>query len=594
MKKNKLISAYALILLVPISLWSVTLNAQRKNKTTTTELGKEIKILRKNVEKLRAERDDLKQRNEKNGKDLEIALKKTTTPIVNGWVYDPRYGWLYTNKTVYPNTYSDQTKSWYHYKEGSNPRLFYSYKEKAWQRWDPIPAKGKDSKRRKKAPVPKKPDPIDPPFDSSVDSAKELMITHLGVIEDPVRTDPRKGNKAVWTFKHLMTQMAGKNDPSEFTLQWLKLWEVDQTSNGRTSPARPAITDAVITPWLNASGGERLNLDLAPFKLLAIANRIDLRVHDANSVKTAGEGRFVFGVLKPDGTPLPPLGGPATGGFTVILEYELMASTMKQLNEWALSWHELKRHELGSPSYNKALEGITSRFTDHGNAPGKPNGNAINQIRTNEFSVGPNWELREFVIDGEMGMIIQNTVALTPDSLALNGTEQLSELINENESALLDDSFEFPQHLLAAGSTAGPFVRENFEDFDERTFTKLILGGPFVDIPWSAAGIENNEARHRFALNTCHGCHRSETNTGFLQIGFPADHDLPESLKEEAQLAAFLTGGEAFDPVEPEQTVRSFNDLGRRAESLKELLEHLKGKDGQKPPRKTHRPRFVH
>jgi hypothetical protein len=60
------------------------LNAQRKNKTTTTELGKEIKILRKNVEKLRAERDDLKQRNEKNGKDLEIALKKTTTPIVNG------------------------------------------------------------------------------------------------------------------------------------------------------------------------------------------------------------------------------------------------------------------------------------------------------------------------------------------------------------------------------------------------------------------------------------------------------------------------------------------------------------------------------
>ena len=140
-----------------------------------------------------------------------------------------------------------------------------------------------------------------------INPATQLMITDLRVVEDPIRTNPNAGARATWAFKYLMENMAGENDPAEFTLRWLKHWEEDQVVNGQVSTARAAIREKVIEPWLEASGGVRLDLRLAPFKLLAIVNRLDLRMHNEDSVTTGGEGRFVFGVLNQDGTPLPPL-----------------------------------------------------------------------------------------------------------------------------------------------------------------------------------------------------------------------------------------------------------------------------------------------
>ena len=419
------------------------------------------------------------------------------------------------------------------------------------------------------------------------------MITDLRVVEDPIRTNPNAGARATWTFKYLMENMAGENDPAEFTLRWLKHWEEDQVVNGQVSTARAAIREKVIEPWLEASGGVRLDLRLAPFKLLAIVNRLDLRMHNEDSVTTGGEGRFVFGVLNQDGTPLPPLAGPAPGGFTVIFEYELVADSMRDLEKWALTWHDLGRHQIGSQSYNRALERITRRFTDAGRAPDKVNGNSINKIRSNEFAIGSNWELREFVLDADTGLLTQNTVAITPDTILANGTTGLRDLINENEVSILEGTFILPTELFGSGSIVGPFLPSDFPDFEDRTFTVLPFFNPFVDIPWSAEGIANNEARHKFALNTCNGCHRSETDTAFLQIGFPPEHMLPASLGNEAQLAAFLTGGKAIDPVVPD-TVRTFNDLERRSADLKELLNYLKREGSSHPPRKAHRPHFVH
>ncbi len=424
--------------------------------------------------------------------------------------------------------------------------------------------------------------------------SKELMITDLKVVEDPVRTDPAQGELAAWTFKHLMENMSGENDPSDFTLKWLQEWESDQEINGKLSPARPGIRQAVIDPWLAASGGEKLDLAKAPFKLLAIVNRLDLRVHDADSVTTAGEGRFIFGVLNDEGLPLPPVAGPITGGFVVIFEYELEAESMRDLARWSRQWHALGKHRKGSPQYNEALEKITRRFTDAGNAPGKVNGNAINQVRTNEFAFGPNWELREFVLNSDSGLLKQHTVAQTPDTMLLNGTAGLATLINDHETDLLEGNFSLPGDLNGPASVTGPFLPTDFDDFEERTFTTIPLIDDFIDIPWSAEGIFNNEARHTFALNTCNGCHRHETDTGFLQVGFPAEHSLPGSLGKEAHLAGFLTGVDAPDPVLSEGEAHSFNDLERRADDLKELLEQIQNEGQIRPPSKSHRPKFIH
>ena len=221
------------------------------------------------------------------------------------------------------------------------------------------------------------------------------------------------------------------------------------------------------------------------------------------------------------------------------------------------------------------------------------NGNSINQIRTNEVAIGPNWELREFVLDAESGLLKQHTVAQTPDTFLLNGTEAFSQLVNENQDTILDGSFSLPQELFGPSSVSGPFLPTDFDNFEERTFKTIPLFADFVDIPWSAEGIIDNEARHTLALNTCNGCHRSETNTNFLQIGFPVEHNLPESLGNEAELAGFLTGIDAPDPVLEGET-HSFNDLDRRTEDLKSLLEHIRKEGNRRPPRKSHRPKFVH
>lgn len=131
-----------------------------------------------------------------------------------------------------------------------------------------------------------------------------------------------------------MEQMAGDNDPAELTLRWLETWEQDQHVNGGTIPARTEIRQQVIDPWLQASGGDALDLSKAPFKLLAIVNRIDLREHDRRRVATAGEGRFVFGLLDSEGQPLPPIAGTQPGGFLVIFEYEMLADNMDLLHGW--------------------------------------------------------------------------------------------------------------------------------------------------------------------------------------------------------------------------------------------------------------------
>ncbi len=423
--------------------------------------------------------------------------------------------------------------------------------------------------------------------------AAQLMITDLRVVEDPVRTNPLAGPKATWTFKYLIENMAGKQNPSDFAMQWLQQWETDRLVNGHIAPARPAIRSLVIDPWLKASGGKRLDLAKAPFKLLAIVNRMDLRVHDAGKIANAGEGRFVFGVLGADGKPLPPLAGDAAGGFTVIFEYGLVATKMEQLRDWAMAWAQLGDQPLGSPPYNQALERLTRRFTDRGAAPLKPNGSSLNQLRTNELALGSPWELREFAIDSASGLLKQRPVAVTPDVLTLNGTPALAQLVNEYETALINETFVTPKEHLAASSLAGPFQLTDFPNSEVRTFTTLEFFAPFFDVPWSAAGIRNNEARHSFALNTCGGCHRSETGTTFLQIGFPTNHKLPASLGNPAALAGFLTGIDTPDPVVP-ATIRSFGDLERRQKDLEDLLASF-GPTGKGPgPRGRHVPNFVH
>ena len=72
-----------------------------------------------------------------------------------------------------------------------------------------------------------------------------------------------------------------------------------------------------------------------------------------------------------------------------------------------------------------------------------------------------------------------------------------------------------------------------------------------------AAVVNNNNARNKFSLGTCRGCHFTETQTPFVHI------DPSSPIGSPAQLSQFLTGFTMPDPVIP-ATTRAYHDLQDR------------------------------
>lgn len=364
-----------------------------------------------------------------------------------------------------------------------------------------------------------------------VDAARELVVRDLTVVEDPIRTKWTGGTTnardGAWTFGKLMTQMAGANDPQAFVRAWLAKWETDRTVNGFTIPARTQIRNQVINPWPKDANG-KLDLTKAPMRLLAITNRMDLRNLKAGN---AGEGRFVFGVTDAAGNPMQ---------FTVILEYKLPATTAADVDEWARLWHVLGSKAAGSAAYNSALQVVTDKFAKRDAAPGKPNGSAISQVRTNEIALSGPWELREFRLSGA-GQLGQGTVSQTPDG-SFNGSTAFRDFVNTNTTAILAG-----KHVVPVTFAGEPFRGGN-----------ALVSGAI----WNAPGITNDQARHLVSVNTCNGCHGfGETNTGFLHVS-------PRAAGQVAALSGFLTG----EDVTVNGVTRHFDDITRRRADLKKLL----------------------
>lgn len=371
-----------------------------------------------------------------------------------------------------------------------------------------------------------------------VRTGRELLVRHVSVVDDPIRTtfdapqDPRAG---AWTFGKLMENMAPTPaDAPAFTEQLFSTWLTHQTVNGFIVPARPAINSLVLQSWPRLPGGS-LDLTRAPLRLLAIVNRLDLRDLSAGR---AGEGRFVFGVVDPSGFPTQ---------FTVILEYNLPASTEQDVLDWANAWHALGSLPFPSEQYNAALQEITTRFTGRGADPSRPNGSALSQLRTNEIALtdpSQPWELREFTLSPTTGFLAPATVKLNPD-LAFNGTQALADFVNANEASILQEKHTVPDTLGGSPFLAGSSLND-------------------LNVAWAAPGISNNEARHRFSVNTCNGCHGLvETGTFFLHVN-------PRVQGQEAQLSPFMTGFTMPDPISGEP--RTFNDLGRRRADLNAIV----------------------
>jgi hypothetical protein len=365
------------------------------------------------------------------------------------------------------------------------------------------------------------------------DPKSVLMITDRKVVGDTTRTwDPCDAashpNSGPWTFGHLITSLPGVTDPAKLAEKWLGTWKVKQTvGTGIEVPDRPRIAD-VLSHWPRVAGA--LDLDQAPFRLLAIVNRVDLAENlmfpggaTPTAPGSAGELRFVFDV-----TPIQDTGAGkqcAIMRFQVIFEYRVTASTCDDAKHWAQRWIDLGGLGLGTPAYNAALEGITEDIVVNGKGE-------LAQVRTDEIDLADSigkptfWEMREFALlgSGASLSLSERPVRRTPPD-TLNHEEALATLVNSKASDILQNVYEF------SGADAGANPQ-----MDDTTFWDGKRGSASVQITDPAV-------RFNFSLNTCTGCHARETCTHF-------SHVIQNGAGQEATLSAFLEGGQNVpDPV---------------------------------------------
>ncbi|HEY8944410.1 MAG TPA: hypothetical protein VIM73_09110, partial [Polyangiaceae bacterium] len=428
-----------------------------------------------------------------------------------------------------------------------------------------------------------------------------LVITDLNAVNDPARvSDPCTSyvtpsiSTKEWSFGYLMTHMANQSatgkTPAAFARAWLDAWRNATTVNGDPvappvvqspgfgwdSPANISVPEYILRTWTRASRmrsdgtldpnpNPALKMEKAPFRLLAIVNRPDLRKNSFFGEGSAGELRFVFGVLDSDpahspwGSHCRPLDTPLSQSdfrnTTVILEYAVDKSTQSAILDWARAWRDLTL--LGpaeNPGYRDLLQSLTDSVVraGAGAVKNRANGSALIRLRTNESVDSVNWHLREFAIDNSTRFLAPRTIKQTPAG-RFNGSSLLRQYINSNSSAIIAETNVVPNSFGGQSFLGGKAINQS--------------GGVF----WNASGISNPEARHKFSLNTCNGCHSVETGTFFAHI-------MSRHWEEEAPLSGFLSGidpnsgapMQAADPVNGQ--IRSFNEFERRVNDMATLL----------------------
>jgi hypothetical protein len=304
---------------------------------------------------------------------------------------------------------------------------------------------------------------------------------------------------------------------------WLESWVRTQRINSFDVVPRPQVESIVLCPWLQrrpengcdadckSCKEEELDLNEAPFRLLAIVNRVDLRRLD-HEIAPAGEGRLVFGLVRgagddPAATPL---------RMTAIFEFAYPTDSGQTARAWAERWHALGP-DSAEESFKEGLQAITDDFVSAG---------SLSQIRTNERDLEWRWELRQFVHDAS-GLPVPAVTSNTPD-VTLNGSTALRDYLLANRASVLSEVDQLPARLCGGAAPGDQVWRVN------------------VDEP----------LRKAFANQTCNGCHMTEQVP--VDIAF---HISPQRRGRE-RLSPFL-----FDPDKPEG-----DELTRRADSLRAAL----------------------
>ncbi|MFL6193156.1 MAG: hypothetical protein ACJ75H_03210, partial [Thermoanaerobaculia bacterium] len=408
-----------------------------------------------------------------------------------------------------------------------------------------------------------------------------LMIRDLAVVTDPARTwDPCTGAgnpNGVWTFNHLMTQMANQPasgiDPSIFVEQLLAHWQAAQTINTHGVPAKLQVNNVILTPWPKRPDGH-IDLAQSSFRLLAIVSRVDLRRTTSGgggyggsatgNFLDAGEARFVFGLVdKQFGCNVSP--------FAVIFEYRVPKCECELVKSWAQKWVDLAALVPGTAAYNDSLQVLTEQFVRANANPTKPNGSALGQLRTNEISLAGPWELREFQLTQFPFSFLNETTAADTAIDTFNPSVTFDNwILSAVAPALTAPAFQDPIPGVPL-FFAGNFLGSNPQTPSTNFFWR-VTNAQVPNLSLLGGNNTTNWGRHRASLASCNGCHGRESRPALTVARFVhVDPSTPFGFP--ATLSEFLTGVNNLpDPQEPAGLpLRSFDDLARREIDIQQV-----------------------
>jgi hypothetical protein len=332
---------------------------------------------------------------------------------------------------------------------------------------------------------------------------------------------------------------------------WLDNWNANSTIETMPVTARKDVDPDVMTPWKAHPPGGKYDLDKAPFRLLAIANRVDLADNLLYGPGSAGQVRFVFGAVAPNTC--------ERLRFTVGIELDVVLADCAAATAWAQKWIDLADHDLGSIDYNNALEELTELAL--ANALVDPEERVT--VRTNEIELlpartppepGGSWELREFGSDLKQRRFKKRQ---TPD-IAMNKDQELADFANSHEKEILTRRHQIPdttpsgKPFLGASSLMYPSLSE--------------ADGTFWMGP-TETSITNAEVRRKLSLSTCNGCHARET----LTYGHQIDHATTNPKKDgnyQVVLSDFLKGPITVADPTNQQPATTYDERDRRKSSL--------------------------
>jgi hypothetical protein len=293
---------------------------------------------------------------------------------------------------------------------------------------------------------------VDTTCGTTVDADRELLIVDPNVLGDP---------RAAWTFGARLEEIAGAHAPADTASGWLAAWTTVTSVGGAPVTPRPGVS--VLADAWKAQGWDPAR---APFRLIAIVNRVDLRDDPAACVGSAGELRFVYNAVDAKGAAL---------AMTVIVEIPYPKT--KSPHDWAAAWHALGGLDFG-PAYDDALEALTRSVTEHVDV-------RTVRLRTNESVFGDGWELREFGATTE-GTLDQVALDSTPRQ-DLDGSYGLASWVTQNASVVASGTWVLPASMRAGAAPVPAGFR------------------------WSVPGVSST-LRSELSTGTCNGCHGGETS----------------------------------------------------------------------------------